>query len=65
MGKYKLFKGFLLIGEFNSISEAKKEAPKEDGVYNLLGDGYRDSWQILKGVIYNGDAQTTSARKSH
>lgn len=29
MGKYKLFKGFLLIGEFNSISEAKKKPQKK------------------------------------
>lgn len=53
---YKLFKGFKLIGEYNSISEAKKNAPKEDGVYNLLGGNYRSSWKILNGVYY-GDKE--------
>lgn len=49
----KLFKGFKLIGEYDSIREAKKDAPKEDGVYNLLdGKGYRSSWQILNGTYY-------------
>ena len=52
MKKYRLYKGFKLIGEFDTILEAKQNAPKEDGVYNLIGDGYRDSWQILKGIIY-------------
>lgn len=52
--KYKLFKGFLLIGVYDTIWEAKKKAPCEDGVYNLIGYGYRDSWQILKGRTYNG-----------
>lgn len=50
--KYNLFKGFQKIGEYNSILEAKKNAPKEDGVYNLLGCHYRDSWQILNGIFY-------------
>lgn len=27
MSTYRLFKGFKLIGEYNSISEAKKNAP--------------------------------------
>lgn len=53
MAKYKLFKGFKLIGEYNSISEAKKNAPNEDGVYNLIGGCYRVSWQILNGVLYD------------
>jgi hypothetical protein len=51
--KYKLFKGFKLIDEFTSIQEAKKQAPKDDGVYNLIGENYRDSWQIVKGILYS------------
>ena len=52
--KYRLFKGFKFLNEFESIFEAKQQAPKDDGVYNLLGsNGYRDSWQIVNGAIYN------------
>ena len=52
---YKLFKGFKLIGEFKTVLDAKSNAPKEDGVYNLTnGKDYRDSWQYLKGVYYGG-----------
>lgn len=51
---YRLYKGFQKIGEFSTILEAKKNAPKEDGVYNLIGDGwYRDSWVIINGTYYN------------
>lgn len=51
---YKLFKGFKLVGEYSSIYEAKKNAPKEDGVYNLISSDktYRDSWQIVDGILY-------------
>ena len=49
---YRLYKGFKLIGTYSSIFDAKKNAPKEDGVYNLKGDNYRDSWQIVNGHIY-------------
>lgn len=52
LSTYRLYRGFLLLGEYNSISEAKLNAPKEDGVYNLIGDNYRDTWEILKGVLY-------------
>lgn len=52
MSTYRLFKGFKLIGEYNSISEAKKNAPIGDGVYNLLGNNYSSSWQILNGTYY-------------
>lgn len=55
MKSYKLYKGFKLIGEFDTIFEAKKNAPKEDGVYNLIGQNYRDSWQIVNGQIYNNE----------
>ena len=51
---YRLYKGFRKIGEYNTVLAAKQSAPKEDGAYNLIGDGwYRDSWIILNGVIYN------------
>ena len=52
MKKYRLYKGFNKIGEFDSIREAKAAAPKDDGVYNLRGENYSDSWQIVKGVVY-------------
>jgi hypothetical protein len=52
MKKYRLYKGFAKIGEYDTILEAKKNAPSEDGAYNLKGDNYRDSWQVVNGVIY-------------
>lgn len=52
MANFRLYRGFKLLGEYNSILEAKKNAPKEDGVYNLKGDNYVDSWQIVNGVNY-------------
>lgn len=50
--EFRLYKGFALVGKYNSILEAKKNTPKEDGVYNLKGENYRDSWQIVNGVLY-------------
>ena len=46
--KYKLFIGFNKLGEFGSISEAKKHANDSglSGVFNLIGDRYQDSWYI-------------------
>lgn len=46
---YKLFIGFKKLGEFKTISEAKKYADKcgETGVFNLIGDKYRDSWYVF------------------
>ena len=52
MKKFRLYKGFNLIGEYNSILEAKSNAPNDDGFYNLIGENYKDSWHILKGVSY-------------
>jgi hypothetical protein len=52
MKKFRLYKGLKIIGEYDSIFEAKKNAPKEDGVYNLYGQNYRDSWQIINGTYY-------------
>lgn len=57
---YKLFRGFKKIGEYRSISEAKKMAPyNQDGIYNLVSSDktYRDSWQIVNGKLYNEGLQ--------
>lgn len=55
METYSLFKGFKKLGNYTSISEAKKNAPNEDGVYNITnGNDFRSSWQILNGVYYGG-----------
>lgn len=45
---YKLFIGFKKLGEFKSISEAKKYADDSGltGAFNLIGDRYRDSWYV-------------------
>lgn len=46
---YILFIGFRKLGEFPTISEAKKFAQdsRETGVFTLLGNGYyRDSWYV-------------------
>jgi len=41
---YRLYKEFKKIGEYNTISIAKQSTLKDDGVYNLIGNGrYRDS----------------------
>ncbi len=45
---YKLFAGFRKLGEFKTIQEAKRFAGNsgETGVFNLIGDKYRDSWYV-------------------
>jgi hypothetical protein len=45
---YKLFAGFRKLGEFKTIPEAKRFAGEsgETGVFNLIGDRYRDSWYV-------------------
>ena len=47
---YKLFIGFKKLGEFGSIREAKKHADESglSGVFNLIGDRYRDSWYVFE-----------------
>jgi hypothetical protein len=55
MKKYTLYKGFKIIGEYKSILDAKNKSPKEDGVYNLKGLNYRDSWQIVNGEFYENE----------
>lgn len=46
---YKLFIGFKRLGEFKTISEAKKYADDSglSGTFNLIGDKYRDSWYVF------------------
>ncbi|MDH6310270.1 hypothetical protein M2451_003140 [Dysgonomonas sp. PFB1-18] len=46
--RYKLFIGFNKLGEFGTISEAKKHANDSglSGVFNLIGDKYQDSWYV-------------------
>lgn len=46
---YKLFIGFKKLGEFKTISEAKKYADDSglSGTFNLIGDKYRDSWYVF------------------
>lgn len=48
---YSLFLGFRKIGEFTSIHEAKIYAQNSNlnGVFNLIGENYRDSWYVPKG----------------
>jgi hypothetical protein len=48
--KYKLFIGFRKLGGFGSISEAKRYAQESGlaGVFNLLGDSYRDAWYVFE-----------------
>lgn len=47
---YRLYVGFRLLGEFDSIREAKLFAGTSGlrGVFNLIGDNYRDSWYVFK-----------------
>ncbi|MCC8198353.1 MAG: hypothetical protein LIP06_07195 [Tannerellaceae bacterium] len=50
---YKLFQGFKPLGKFVSIRDAK-QYPIENGltgVFNLIGDNYRDSWYISQSEI--------------
>lgn len=45
---YRLYIGFKLLGEFDSIREAKLFAGKcgLSGVFNLIGNNYRDAWYV-------------------
>lgn len=54
---YTLFVGFRKLGEFKSILEAKKFAQSSNlaGVFNLLGENYRDSWYVLKSEIKDNE----------
>lgn len=50
VNKFVLFLGFKRLGEFDTLSEAKKYAQEsgETGVFNLLGDNYRDAWYVFE-----------------
>jgi hypothetical protein len=58
--RYKLFLGFKKLGEFGSISEAKRFAQKSSltGVFNLIGDKYRDAWYISEEETKQEKAKT-------
>lgn len=45
---YKLFIGFRKLGEFPTISEAKRYAQESElsGLFSLLGKNYSDSWYV-------------------
>lgn len=51
--RYRLFIGFKKLGEFGTISEAKKHANASglSGVFNLIGDKCQDSWYIYTSDI--------------
>ena len=48
--KFVLFLGFKRLGEFESVSEAKRYAQDsgETGIFNLLGNNYRDAWYVFE-----------------
>lgn len=52
---YILYVGFRLLGKFASIWEAKKYAQNSNlsGVFNLIGDNYRDAWYVPIGKERN------------
>lgn len=56
---YSLFIGFRKLGEFSSIWDAKQFARSTNfaGVFNLIGENYRDSWYVFKSEIKNNDNQ--------
>jgi hypothetical protein len=46
-----VYKGFKLVKKTDSLLDAK-QTNEGDGIYNVIGKDYRDSYQILKGVVY-------------
>lgn len=50
---YRLYVGFRLLGEFDSILEAKQFAGQSglNGVFNLIGDNYRDAWYVYENEL--------------
>jgi hypothetical protein len=58
--KYKLFIGFKKLGEFDSISQAKRYARDSglSGAFNLLGDKYQDAWYVFEYEIEKKKAET-------
>ena len=58
--KYKLFVSLKKLGEFDSISEAKKHARDSGymGAFTLLGKDYCDSWYVSKWDIKKEETGT-------
>lgn len=56
---YRLFIGFKKLGEFKTISEAKKYADDSGltGTFNLIGDKYRDSWYVFPNFKSSQDSK--------
>lgn len=54
-----LFIGFRKLDEFSTIWDAKQFArrSKLTGVFNLIGENYRDSWYVFKSDIKNENNQ--------
>lgn len=50
---YRLYNGFRLLGEFSTLWQAKQFAQEcgEGGMFSFVGDGYRDSWYVVKKMI--------------
>ena len=45
---FRLYQGFKFIGNFESISKAKKASKNESGFYILKGDNYQSDWYVTK-----------------
>ncbi len=62
---YKLFIGFRKLGEFDSILKAKQYAQNSElsGMFNLMGDNYRDSWYVFPFEIKNKENQPTKTKE--
>lgn len=62
---YKLFVGFRMLGEFDSILKAKQYAQNSElsGMFNLIGDGYRDSWYVFPSEIKNEGNQPIKTKE--
>lgn len=45
---YRLYVGFRLLGEFDSIRKAKQFTGKSglSGIFNLIGNNYQDTWYV-------------------
>lgn len=62
---YKLFIGFRKLGEFGSILAAKQYARDSgySGMFNLMGDNYRDSWYVFPFEIKNKENQPIKTKE--
>ncbi len=64
---YILFLGFRKLGEFPTISEAKRFAQDSGltGVFNLLGNNYRDTWYVFESKPIKHENNQRHHRKQH